>query len=62
MYFLIALFPMLILDIDQSMIGGNFVHVDHPFSINGDSAVSNGRAHNGYSPGDIRAKPAERIP
>jgi len=43
------------------MIGGNFIHVDHPFSINGDSAVSNGRAHNGYSPGDIRAKPAEEF-
>ena len=43
------------------LIGGNFIHVNHPFSINGDSAVSNGRAHNGYSPDDIRAKPAEKF-
>ena len=43
------------------MLGGNFIHLDHPFSINGDSAVSNGRAHNGYSTDDPRAKPADEF-
>jgi len=43
------------------MLGGKFIHVNHPFSINGDSAVSNGRAHNGYSTNDPRAKPADEF-
>ena len=43
------------------ILGGNFIHIDHPFSINGDSAVSNGRAHHGYSSANIRSKPADEF-
>ncbi|WP_193221949.1 glycosyltransferase family 2 protein [Amylibacter sp. SFDW26] len=43
------------------MLGGKFIHSDHAFSINGDSAVSNGRAHGGYDLNDPRTKPAQKF-
>ena len=41
--------------------GGNFIHINHIFSINGDSAASNGRAHHGYKLNDPRTKPAQKF-
>jgi glycosyltransferase involved in cell wall biosynthesis len=38
--------------------GGRFLHVDHPFSVNGFSPVSTGNAHQAYSATDVRSKPA----
>jgi len=41
--------------------GGNFLHADHPFSINGHSPVSNGGAQKGFAHDDPKAKPAKQF-
>lgn len=43
------------------LTGGNFLHVDHPFSINGHSPASNGGSQKGYANDDPRAKPAQQF-
>jgi|TARA_B110000908_G_scaffold13764_1_gene15868 glycosyltransferase involved in cell wall biosynthesis len=41
--------------------GGNFLHADHAFSINGYSPASNGGAHKGFAENDPKAKPAQQF-
>ena len=41
--------------------GGNFLHADHPFSINGYSPASNGGAQKGFAENDPKAKPAQQF-
>ncbi len=44
-----------------TMLGGNFLHADHPFSINGYSPASNGGAQRGFAENDPRSKPAQQF-
>ena len=44
-----------------TMLGGNFLHADHPFSINGYSPASNGGAQKGFAANDPRSKPAQQF-
>ncbi len=44
-----------------NILGGNFLHADHPFSINGYSPASNGGAQKGFAANDPRSKPAQQF-
>ncbi|QBF29801.1 glycosyltransferase family 2 protein [Thalassococcus sp. S3] len=44
-----------------ALVGGAFLHCDHPFSINGHSPASNGGAQKGFKADDPRSKPAQQF-